>query len=105
MFKKLLQNKRKKTRFSNGAEFLLRQSNSYLLELQTTLDTHLDKRLVRTFFDLFVTILTLRDRANGLLLSELEGYICSFDNALFGSKFGMPPVCLFYNYRKIINCC
>lgn len=86
MFKKLLQNKRKKTRFSNGAEFLLRQSNSYLLELQTTLDTHLDKRLVRTFFDLFVTILTFRDRANGLLLSELGGYICGFDKAPAGTK-------------------
>jgi hypothetical protein len=38
--------------------------------LLVELDDVLDKRLVRTFLQVIAVILTFRDRANGLLLSE-----------------------------------
>ena len=86
MFKKILQSKQKKGSEKNGGIFLLRQSHTYLDAFQQTLDTHLDKRLVRTFYNLFIAILILRDRSKGLLLSELGGYICGFSKAPAGTK-------------------
>ena len=68
------------------SSFLLRQSSGYLSDVQDLLNTQIDKRLVRTFYDLFVAILVFRNRANGLLLSELGGYICGFDKAPAGTK-------------------
>ncbi len=50
------------------------------------LDRRLDKRLVRTFLQSVAVILTFRDRANGLLLSELGGYLLSPDQAPAGTK-------------------
>src|SRR2546423_11166576 len=46
----------------------------------------LDKRLVRTFVQLVAVMLTFRDRVNGLLLSELGGYLLSPDHAPAGTK-------------------
>lgn len=86
MFKKILQSKQKKGSEKNGGIFLLRQSHTYLDAFQQPLDTHLDKRLVRTFYNLFIAILILRDRSKGLLLSELGGYICGFSKAPAGTK-------------------
>ena len=83
MFKNILQDKELP---NNGAQFLLRQSDKYLKSLQQGLDNQIDKRLVRTFFDLFMVILTFRNRAMGLLLSELGGYLCGFDHAPAGTK-------------------
>jgi len=42
----------------------------FLFPLRVELDRLLDKRLVRTFLQIIAVILTFRDRANGLLLSE-----------------------------------
>lgn len=50
------------------------------------LDRRLDKRLVRTFLQTLTAIVMLRDRANGLLLSELGGYLESPDKAPAGTK-------------------
>lgn len=69
-----------------GANFILHQIERYTADLRQDLDSLLDKRLVRTFFDLFTVILMFRDRAMGLLLSELGGYICGFDHAPAGTK-------------------
>jgi len=55
---------------------------SLLMEL----DRRLDKRLVRTFLQTLTAMLMLRDRANGLLLSELGGYLESPDKAPAGTK-------------------
>lgn len=86
MFKTLLQNKSTSPIEQKGGSFILHQANHYLAELQQELDLQIDKRLVRTFFDLFITITMFRDRVMGLLLSELGGYICGFDHAPAGTK-------------------
>ncbi|MFD2523264.1 hypothetical protein ACFSR2_20365, partial [Emticicia soli] len=67
-------------------EFLLTQSRQYLLSLLTSLDNQIDKRLSRTFFDLFMAILVFRNQKMGLLLSELGAYICGFAHAPAGTK-------------------
>ena len=87
MFKKhLWQTKGKFGEQTRGAEFLLKQSGVYLEALQMRLSALIDKRLSRTFFDLFMAIATFRNEAMGLLLSELGGYICGFDHAPAGTK-------------------
>ncbi len=62
------------------------QVAQFLYPLLVELDRVLDKRLVRTFAQLVTVILTFRDRANGLLLSELGGYLLSPDHAPAGTK-------------------
>lgn len=86
MFKNILQNKLSSSKDQKGEEFILRQSNRYLSDLQNQLNLKIDKRLVGTFFDLFITIIMFRNRVMGLLLSELGGYICGFDHAPAGTK-------------------
>ena len=86
MYKNILQDKSKLAKLSNGSHFLLRQSQSYLRKLEHQLDAQIDKRLVRTFFNLFVAILTFRNRSMGLLLSELGAYICGPSKAAAGTK-------------------
>lgn len=71
---------------NKSSEFILHKIDNYTLELRRDLDKLIDSRLVRTFFDLFTVILMFRDRAMGLLLSELGGYICGFDRAPAGTK-------------------
>jgi Transposase DDE domain len=62
------------------------QLGQFLYPLLLELDAVLDKRLVRTFAQIIVVILTFRDRANGLLLSELGGYLLSPEHAPAGTK-------------------
>jgi hypothetical protein len=68
------------------AQGLTVELGKFLLPLLVELDSLLDKRLVRTFTHLIAVILTFRDRANGLLLSELGGYLLSPDHAPAGTK-------------------
>lgn len=86
MFLELLQSKSKSGSDQNASFFLLNQIDRYTADFRHQLNEQIDKRLVRTFFDLFVTILLFRDRAMGLLLSELGGYICGMDHAPAGTK-------------------
>jgi len=86
MFKNILQNKNKSTSKQQSGFFLLRQSDRYLDPVLNDLNVQLDKRLVKTFYNLFVTILTFRNKSMGLLLSELGGYICGFAHAPAGTK-------------------
>jgi hypothetical protein len=58
----------------------------FLFPLLVELDNLLDKRLVRTFLATIQVIITYRDRANGLLLSELGGYLETPDKAPAGTK-------------------
>lgn len=58
----------------------------FLAPLLMELDTRLDKRLVRTFLQTVAVILTFRDRVNGLLLSELGGYLDIPDKAPAGTE-------------------
>jgi hypothetical protein len=68
------------------AQGLTAQLAHFLFPLLGELDWLLDKRLVRTFFHTITVILTFRDRANGLLLSELGGYLASAAHAPAGTK-------------------
>jgi hypothetical protein len=47
----------------------------FLLPLLALLDACLDVRLVRTFLATVETVLSFRNRAHGLLLSERGGYL------------------------------
>jgi hypothetical protein len=62
------------------------QLGQFLFPLLVELDGLLDKRLVRTVVQSIAVILTFRDRANGLLLSELGGYLLSPEHAPAGTK-------------------
>lgn len=86
MFKTLLQNKPSSAIEQKAGMFLVHQASTFTSQVRLKLDAQIDKRLVGTFFDLFVTILMFRNRAMGLLLSELGGYICGFDHAPAGTK-------------------
>ena len=86
MFKTLLQNKSSFPNSQQGGFFILRQASRYLETLEQQLDLQIDKRLVRTFFDLFIIITMFRNRVMGLLLSELGGYVCGFSHAPAGTK-------------------
>ena len=86
MFKNILQRKVSSVLEQNAGYFLLRQVHSYSKPICEQLDTQLDSRLVSTFYNLLVTILMFRNRAMGLLLSELGGYICGFAHAPSGTK-------------------
>src|ERR671932_1367790 len=68
------------------ASALTAQLAQFLFPLLLKLDRLLDKRLVRTFVQTIALILTFRDRANGLLLSELGGYLLSAAHAPAGTK-------------------
>jgi hypothetical protein len=86
MFLRLLQRNDKSTSEPKASAFLLRQLDKYTAPVRQRLDQQIDKRLVSTFFNLFVTILMFRDRCMGLLLSELGGYITGFKHAPSGTK-------------------
>ena len=68
------------------AQHLAAQLESVLLPLIHQLDVLLDKRLVRTFLTTLQVIVQFRNRAYGLLLSELGGYILGPDQAPAGTK-------------------
>ena len=77
--------------FSGGdifkfAEFFSHRLKLFLAPLLSELDELLDKRLVHTFSGLCQSIIRLRSRSTGLLLSELGGYLLSFDKAPAGTK-------------------
>src|SRR5438105_645017 len=74
------------------AQGLTAQLAQFLFPLLVELDSLLDKRLVRTFLQTIAVILTFRDRANGLLLSELGGYLLSAEHAPAGTKRRESPV-------------
>ncbi len=67
------------------AQGLTRELAHYLYPLLVRLDQLLDKRLVRTFAQLIDVILIVRDRPNGLLLTELGNLpACSFPFLFLG---------------------
>lgn len=84
--KTLLQSKAGRPIKQKAASFILHQTDRYLSPLLKSLDKQIDKRLVNTFFNLFMVVLTFRNPSMGLLLSELGGYICGFDKAPAGTK-------------------
>lgn len=76
-----------KNRENEGlGSFLLKQIDKYLQPLLFSLDQQIDKRLVRTFFDVFVSIIRFRNRPFGLVLSELGAYVLNPEHAPAGTK-------------------
>lgn len=86
MFKNILQNKVSSVVEQKAGNFILHQADRYIGPLFQKLDEQIDNRLARTFFNLFLVILMFRNRAMGLLLSELGGYVCGFAHAPAGTK-------------------
>jgi hypothetical protein len=70
----------------SAAHFFSHRLNAFLSPLLTELDKLLDKRLVYTFKGLCESIIRLRSRSTGLLLSELGAYLLSPDKAPAGTK-------------------
>ena len=68
------------------ARFFSHRLELFLAPLLFQLDGLLDKRLVVTFSGLCQSIIRLRSRSTGLLLSELGGYLLCFDKAPAGTK-------------------
>ena len=68
------------------ATHLRQELHAYLAPLLTTLDSHLDARLVRTCAHTVEAILGLRHRQCGLLLSELGGCLLPPAHAPAGTK-------------------
>lgn len=71
---------------SEDAERIRHYLLSYLAPLQERLDTVLDVRLVRTLGHAVEAIVSFRDGQQGLLLSELGGYITDGRHAPAGTK-------------------
>jgi len=68
------------------SQALARKLENFVNPLLRELDRGIDKRLVRTFLLTLQAILTFRHGRNGLLLSELGGYILSPAQAPAGTK-------------------
>ncbi len=59
---------------------------AFLLPLSLVLDERIDRRLVRTFVATVEAMIRWRNRAHGLLLSELGGYLLAPEHAPAGTK-------------------
>jgi hypothetical protein len=65
---------------------LEREMLTFLDGLLGELNERIDRRLVKTFFGLLMAILSHRHRQNGLLLSELGGYLLGPERCQAGTK-------------------
>lgn len=82
----LLQRKKEEEDISNAGSLILLKGEKFLAPLLAVLDAYIDKRLVRTFYDVCLSILRFRNRSFGLVLSELGGYVMGFRQAAAGTK-------------------
>lgn len=86
MFKTSEQSKSNFGTQSSAGAFLVKRIEQYTSPIRQELDAQIDKRLVNTFWDLFGIILMFRNRAMGLLLTELGGFLAGFKHAPAGTK-------------------
>jgi len=79
-----------KTRKQQGSEIVSGQFSERLYQYSRSvlrlLAQQLDRRLVQTFLDLMMVILMHRHRNQGLVLSELGGYLLGMEHAPAGTK-------------------
>jgi hypothetical protein len=68
------------------AHALSRHLAAFLAPVLRTLDQQLDRRLVSTFLATLIAIVQWRNRAHGLLLSELGAYLLTPEQAPAGTK-------------------
>lgn len=81
-----IKNKENNSESIKKAPKFINEVYEFLRRPLQALEQRLDKRYVYTAYDLFMGILSFRDRINGLLLSELGGYIAHPSNAPAGTK-------------------
>lgn len=77
---------RKSATKSHEAQGISDRLERFVQELLVELDRYLDKRLVRTFLLVLQAIIMFRHSSQGLLLSELGGYIVGPEQAPAGTK-------------------
>jgi hypothetical protein len=77
---------RKSATKTHNAQGISDQLETFVHELLVELDRYLDKRLVRTFLLALQAIIKFRHSGQGLLLSELGGYIVGPEQAPAGTK-------------------
>lgn len=65
---------------------LVQELEKFLSPLLIRLDGYVDKRLVETFQQTLIAIIQLRNRAQGLTISELGAYMTDASQAVAGSK-------------------
>jgi hypothetical protein len=71
---------------AHAADRLSRHLVTFLAPILRSLDQRLDRRLVSTFLAALIAIVQWRNRAHGLLLSELGAYLLTPDQAPAGTK-------------------
>ncbi len=86
MFRNIVQNKTRIEKDQNTGYFILKQLERYLGNSLKNLDAQIDSGLVGSFYNLCVVMILFRNRAMGLVLSELGGYLLGFDKAAAGTK-------------------
>lgn len=82
----MLKDKRKARERQGKTAWLEGELFGYLKTLLKRLDQQIDRRLVVTFFGLVIAILKHRHRNNGMLLSELGGYLLGPERCRAGTK-------------------
>jgi hypothetical protein len=68
------------------ASYLGERCGAYLKPVLTRLNKRMDRRLVKTFFGLVMVLLIHRHRNQGMVLSELGGYLLSPERSPAGTK-------------------
>jgi hypothetical protein len=86
MYKHLSKDKLKLSKIKTSQQFIIKQCSRYLSSYEDTLLGKLDKRLVTTFYDLFMIILMFRHNTKSLILAELGQYIKGVEHAPAGTK-------------------
>lgn len=82
----MLKDKRKGTEKQAKTEELESYVVKYLKPILSRLNAKMDRRLVKTFLGLVMAIMEHRHRKNGLLLSELGGYLLGSEFCCAGTK-------------------
>ena len=82
----MLKDKRKEAEKQEQSKQVESQLVKLLWPILIQLNQKLDRRLVKTFLGLVMAILMHRHRNNGLLLSELGGYLLGADHCRAGTK-------------------
>lgn len=82
----MLKDKRKEAERQEKSGEVERQLVKLLWPILASLNQRLDRRLVNTFLGLVMAIIVHRHRNNGLLLSELGGYLLGAEHGRAGTK-------------------
>jgi len=82
----MLKDKRNEGEKQERASQVEKELVQYLWPVLTSLHEKLDRRLVKTFLGLIMAIILHRHRNNGLLLSELGGYLLGAESCCAGTK-------------------